>query len=520
MRVLACVLLYLAGRQVQSLPKQPRIGRSRDVGEVHPYRKSLGEEAVSERNAKQVAMVNPLTTLAWFLLAQHPEMAFRISGPRHTIPGKRVVNELSPRDVFPRWRRLRNNVQLLFDASDPCVPSEGQKFPADGTILRNAPVVKVTDLAVFVEVDADSKLQGIMYGAGCDVGYIKNLQKTFFVGDKIDVKSLGVSGTSGKLLLSRKAVIEEEGSTKHDLPEDGREQPKRHGIIKPREVEMPDPAVPPQGVDVPAEGTNLYNLKIVKVEPLGIFLEVDAQKKLVGYVPSSGVDASYVKNIEKTFFVGDRVAATCIGVSGTSGKLLLSRKRIMEEEGSVKHELPQDGREQPKRSAPIPPREIELPDPSIPPKGAVIPEANIDLRDLTVVRVEEQGIFVEVDAEQNLVGYMPSSGVDCNYVKNLEKTFKVGDIIDARNIGVSGITGRLLLSRKAIMDDEGWEAHELPDDGREMVKRFGPSGLTPKKKPARAPPTPAPAPAPAAPAPAAPAGGGSCSSSCSSAGCG
>ena len=108
---------------------------------------------------------------------------------------------------------------------DASVPTDDMDVPEEGSVLRDCEVVSVKNFGLFAVVDAEQDLQGLVLMKDLDPGYVRNIDATFKVGDKIDVKVLGVSDKNGRLLLSRKKLIEEEGAEKHKLPDDGRELP-------------------------------------------------------------------------------------------------------------------------------------------------------------------------------------------------------------------------------------------------------------------------------------------------------
>lgn len=227
-----------------------------------------------------------------------------------------------------------------------------------------------------------------------------------------------------------------------------------------------DMTIPQDGWPVPEEGSVLRNLKVVKTTPEGLFAEVDPTTGLQGYIFTSGLDTAYIKSASETFKIGDRIDAKMVGLGTTSGRVLLSRKLLIEDEGSEKHELPNDGRVLPKRTSPTPPREIERPDPSIPTEGANVPEPGTILRGAKVMSLEANGMYVMVEEASGLQAFVFKSLSDNWYVKEMDQTFMLGDAVDVKVKDVSPTSGRLMASRKEVMDEEGREKHQLPDDGR------------------------------------------------------
>mmetsp|Transcript_112765 Transcript_112765/g.204953 ORF Transcript_112765/g.204953 Transcript_112765/m.204953 type:complete len:325 (+) Transcript_112765:75-1049(+) len=238
---------------------------------------------------------------------------------------------------------------------------------------------------------------------------------------------------------------------------------KRLQYGAPQEVDM---TIPQDGWPVPEEGCVLRNLKVVKTTPEGLFAEVDPSTGLQGYIFTSGLDTAYIKSASETFKVGDRIDAKMVGLGTTSGRVLLSRKLLIEDEGSEKHELPNDGRVLPKRTSPTPPREVEKPDPSIPTQGANVPESGSILRGAEIMSLEANGMYVMVEEASGLQAFVFKSLSDNWYVKEMDQTFKLGDRVDVKIKDVSPTSGRLMASRKEVMDEEGREKHQLPDDGR------------------------------------------------------
>lgn len=235
-------------------------------------------------------------------------------------------------------------------------------------------------------------------------------------------------------------------------------------------VVLDDGTVPP-GMPVPPKDTVLRNLQVCKVMPTGIYVSVDPTSGLLGFLGQVALDNGFVKSPMDTFRIGDAIDAKVVALSKINGRLLLSRRMIMDEEGPENHILPEDGRELPtygehkekkKRVA----RDADLTDPAVPRRGAVPPKKETVLRNLPVVKVTQEGVWCMIDEAQDLQGFMFPFGVDSHPVDNVVNTFKVGDRLDAMAVGISHVNGRFCLSRKLLMDEEGWEKHELPDDGR------------------------------------------------------
>eukprot|EP00746_Dinoflagellata_sp_MGD_P010014 gnl/MRDRNA2_/MRDRNA2_120545_c0_seq1.p1 gnl/MRDRNA2_/MRDRNA2_120545_c0~~gnl/MRDRNA2_/MRDRNA2_120545_c0_seq1.p1 ORF type:complete len:434 (-),score=104.98 gnl/MRDRNA2_/MRDRNA2_120545_c0_seq1:158-1459(-) len=236
---------------------------------------------------------------------------------------------------------------------DPTIPLPNMTVPEAGTILRGCKTIKVAPFGCFMEVDAESGLHGLILTKDLDPGWFTKIESTFKVNDILDVKVVGISDKNGRLLLSRKAIVEEEGEEKHKLPDDGREQPEqRRGRGAPRQ-RAPDASIPPTDAKIPDAGTVLRDLKVVSVKNFGLFVAVD--EKLQALILLRDLDSGYVASINDSFKEGDVLDAKVVGISKESGRLMLSRKTLMEEEGSERHELPDDGRPKP-RQGPPPPR--------------------------------------------------------------------------------------------------------------------------------------------------------------------
>lgn len=81
-------------------------------------------------------------------------------------------------------------------------------------------------------------------------------------------------------------------------------------------------------------------------------------------------------------------------------------------------------------------------DASVPRDGARVPEKGSVLRSVPIVRIVPEGCWVLVDPAQGLQGYVYKSGMDNGYVRNMEATFRVGDLLDFLVVEVSTISGR------------------------------------------------------------------------------
>lgn len=84
---------------------------------------------------------------------------------------------------------------------------EGLVFdPEPGRVYRNARVVSVTTFGAFVEVQP--KRDGLLHVSEWDFGHTKSISDVVKEGDLVDVMVLEVVEGSGKIKLSRKAVLE------------------------------------------------------------------------------------------------------------------------------------------------------------------------------------------------------------------------------------------------------------------------------------------------------------------------
>lgn len=232
-----------------------------------------------------------------------------------------------------------------------------------------------------------------------------------------------------------------------------------------------DPSVPRPGVPVPEKDDILRDLRVTKVEDVGVWVEVDPDTGLNGFIYPMGLDNAYIKSIVNTFRVGDRIDALVVELSGLDGRLLLSRKILMDREGWEKHELPRDGRERPRRRFPKPEQKSwgwgdSDVDPCVPMPGVITPPPGTVLRGMLVTNVTDLGVVCMIDESQNMHGFIHKLGLDIGSFEDLDETFKIGDVLDAKSLGVSKYDGKLMLARKPLMMEEGPEKHALPDDGR------------------------------------------------------
>jgi len=284
---------------------------------------------------------------------------------------------------------------------DRSVPTEDTKLPDVGTVMRGLEVVKVVNYGVFVEVDAAQELDGLILIKDLDPSFIKDIDAMFKVGDKVDAKVLGISQHSGKLLLSRRALLEG--------PQTGPDD---------------DLTKPGPGVTVPERGTTLRDLEIVSVRNMGVQVRID--ENLHAFIYLKDLDTKFISDIRKAFQVGEKLDANVRGL--VNGRLLLSRRELLDAQGGP---------------------EI----PSVPAPGTAVPEAGTVLRNLKVSKVLSFGIFVEVNPE--LLGLILMRDLDSNFIRDISSVFQEGDTVDAKVVGLSPQSGKLLLSRKAVIEEEG-----------------------------------------------------------------
>lgn len=347
---LLCVAYVSTGYRLQRFPEKP-------TAVSYEYSGKSSDDEVSTNTAVDTAKV-----FASLLFAMNPVSAFNLYGPtacfgrdrddfagsrshRFSSEGRRCCAKCVPL-MQGTVARASDFEWIPSEGSDASVPGPDTKLPEKNSVLRGVSICNITSAGCYAMLDPERNLQGFLHTAGLDSGYVRNPFDTFRLGDVIDVKVVGVSPQTGRLLLSRKLLMDFEGRDKHMLPADGRVMPKYHEAAKPPERSTYDPCVPAPHMTVPERDSILRGLKVVKVEHAGLFLEVDPATGLQGYIHATGLDSLYVRSPEKTFRVGDLLDVKVVGL-GYNGRLLLSRKILMDEEGPEKHQLPDDGREAP-----------------------------------------------------------------------------------------------------------------------------------------------------------------------------
>lgn len=90
--------------------------------------------------------------------------------------------------------------------------------PEVGTVFRSCEVRGVQNFGVFVEILPG--LQGLVHVSELNTKRVASVEGMFKVGDKMDVKLLGIN-EKGQLRLSRKAVLLEEAAPAAPAEEDG-----------------------------------------------------------------------------------------------------------------------------------------------------------------------------------------------------------------------------------------------------------------------------------------------------------
>jgi polyribonucleotide nucleotidyltransferase len=87
--------------------------------------------------------------------------------------------------------------------------------PEVGTVFRGVEVRGVQNFGVFVEILPG--LQGLVHVSELNTKRVTSVEGLFKVGDKVDVKLLGIN-EKGQLRLSRKAVLLEDSGATPDSP--------------------------------------------------------------------------------------------------------------------------------------------------------------------------------------------------------------------------------------------------------------------------------------------------------------
>ena len=167
--------------------------------------------------------------------------------------------------------------------------------PEMGAVYENCEIKSIHPYGVFVEIMPG--VEGLVHASELDVNKVPRIGSVFSVGQKISVKYVS-NNEQGKIVLSRKALIEERGSLQDDIVT----------------------------ADPPEVGQIYRNCVIKSIQKFGVFVEV--VKGYEGLVHSSELDTRRVPNVEAEFTVGQMIDVKYLE-NNDKGQMKLSRKAVL-----------------------------------------------------------------------------------------------------------------------------------------------------------------------------------------------
>jgi polyribonucleotide nucleotidyltransferase len=186
--------------------------------------------------------------------------------------------------------------------------------PEPGRVYRNAKVVQVTNFGAFVEIAP--KKDGLLHVSEWDFKRTASISDVVKEGDIVDVMVLEVSGSNGKIKLSRKAVLEL----------DGVKPPENEAS----EEEEGDPLNLLDKDDL-KPGAILKQARVKQVQGYGAFVQVARGRDALLHV--SEWDTKRTEVMNDVVSEGDLVDVMILEVEeGRNGKIRASRKALFEQD--------------------------------------------------------------------------------------------------------------------------------------------------------------------------------------------
>mmetsp|Transcript_10608 Transcript_10608/g.29279 ORF Transcript_10608/g.29279 Transcript_10608/m.29279 type:complete len:354 (-) Transcript_10608:793-1854(-) len=192
--------------------------------------------------------------------------------------------------------------------------------PEPGRVYRSAKVVQVTNFGAFVELAP--KKDGLLHVSEWDFVRTASIADVVKVGDLVDVMVLEVSGSSGKIKLSRKSVLELDGVK----PPEGAE-------IQSNDADTTDDAALLDREDL-KPGAILRGARVKQVQGYGAFVQVSRGRDALLHV--SEWDTARTETMSDVCSEGDLVDIMILEVEdGNRGKIRASRKALLGEDSQT-----------------------------------------------------------------------------------------------------------------------------------------------------------------------------------------
>ena len=188
--------------------------------------------------------------------------------------------------------------------------------PEPGRVYRNAKVVQVTNFGAFVELAP--KKDGLLHVSEWDFTRTASIADVVEVGDLVDVMVLEVSGSNGKIKLSRKSVLELDGVKPPEVSDaESSDAETNNGAMLEKEDLKP--------------GAILRGARVKQVQGYGAFVQVARGRDALLHV--SEWDTSRTETMSDVVSEGDLVDVMILDVEdGSRGKIRASRKALLAED--------------------------------------------------------------------------------------------------------------------------------------------------------------------------------------------
>lgn len=187
--------------------------------------------------------------------------------------------------------------------------------PEPGRVYRNAKVVQVTSFGAFVEIAP--KKDGLLHVSEWDFKRTASISDVVQEGDTVDVMVIEVSGSNGKIKLSRKAVLELDG-VKPPVDETSEEEEEGEPLNLLDKNDLKPGAI-------------LKGARVKQVQGYGAFVQVARGRDALLHV--SEWDTSRTEVMNDVVSEGDLVDIMILEVEeGRNGKIRASRKALFENE--------------------------------------------------------------------------------------------------------------------------------------------------------------------------------------------
>jgi len=193
--------------------------------------------------------------------------------------------------------------------------------PEPGMVYRGAKVVQVAPFGAFVEIAP--KKDGLLHVSEWDFKRTASISDVVKEGDVLDVMVLEVASGTGKIKLSRKAVLELDGLKPENLSDSGSESVEENLNLLTGDEIIP--------------GAILRNAKVKQVQGYGAFVQVSDGRD--GLLHVSEWDVARTEVMADVVKEGDQVDVMILEVeNGKNGKIRLSRKAVLAEDSKRKAE--------------------------------------------------------------------------------------------------------------------------------------------------------------------------------------